>query len=467
MSIPSTKLPLSAVIFDRSLHGVSDVPIFAQALFQKVNTPQFLSPKTAQILHRSSPEKAAPTFFQAPVVSGQAEPGAWKSAGVSWAEDPTIIRPTVSADALQSYLRDIAFKKEENKRVIREIWEIGVHTLRLNRTHSAGLLDVVILPETKLSPLQYALDQQYAVRQYVRVLRKLLKKLYPSPMFGEPAWPVGRGIKRSVMSEVEKLIEKISGFNFELSVDWTPAFAGVTDKLQKIIESLAEFSTTLPSFTRIAANTMIVLSIVLMLMTVGPMAVLEGDSLRHRLINSLSPKADDVSMQSAAHTTQAPVPTPTEDPRAIIPAEKQFQIQIPKIGVDSRVIANVDPSDETAYAAALKQGVAHAMGTDLPGVEDAHTKTVYIFGHSTNAPWNISKYNALFYNLKDLSAGDFIRVWFWGKEYDYSVTDRKILAADDVSYLQPQTEKDQLVLQTCWPPGTSLNRLIVVAQPVK
>jgi LPXTG-site transpeptidase (sortase) family protein len=125
----------------------------------------------------------------------------------------------------------------------------------------------------------------------------------------------------------------------------------------------------------------------------------------------------------------------------------------------------VDAGDEKSYTAALKEGVAHAAGSNLPGEKDTHNKTVYIFGHSTNGAWNITRYNALFYSLKDLTIGDSITLWFWGKQHDYKVTNMVKVDPSDVSYLQPQTDKDQLILQTCWPPGTTWKRLLVVAEP--
>ncbi len=149
----------------------------------------------------------------------------------------------------------------------------------------------------------------------------------------------------------------------------------------------------------------------------------------------------------------------------ITPPDTLFSIVIPKIGASSRVIINVDSSNESEYLAALKQGIAHAKGTVFPGMKG----TSFYFAHSTDSFWNVGRYNAVFYLLKDLNVGDDIDLFFNNYRYNYKVTDTKILDANDVSLLvNAQKDTDEkIVLQTCWPPGTTWKRLIVVAKPVK
>lgn len=211
----------------------------------------------------------------------------------------------------------------------------------------------------------------------------------------------------------------------------------------------------LQSFSHVVSRALIATSLVMMLLTVGPMVALEANSWKQKIIYSLTPKATE--QESAPVPTVTPTPNPEPD--------KQFQILIPKLGVNSRIIANVNPAVEKEYTQALQQGVAHAAGTGLPGEENTHNRTIFVFGHSTNGSWNVARYNALFYSLKDLIIGDSITVWFWGKEFDYTVKERKIVEPNDVSFLQPQTDKERLILQTCWPPGTTWKRLIVIAEP--
>jgi len=141
--------------------------------------------------------------------------------------------------------------------------------------------------------------------------------------------------------------------------------------------------------------------------------------------------------------------------------DSYFSIYIPKIDAKSKIIANVDPADEAAYAESLKNAVAHARGTYFPG----QGKGIYLFAHSTDTTFNVTRYNAVFYLLRELEVGDDIVVFFTDKKYVYSVFDKQIVEAGDTSWLTRQYGEETLVLQTCWPPGTSWKRLILVARP--
>jgi len=141
--------------------------------------------------------------------------------------------------------------------------------------------------------------------------------------------------------------------------------------------------------------------------------------------------------------------------------ETDFSIVIPKISAAAKVIPNVDPGNEEEYRSSLKAGVAHAKGSGFPGGNN----TIYLFAHSTNTLTNVSLYNAVFYQLRDLEAGDKIIIFFTGQKFIYQVLNQQIVEAKDISWLT-DTGEEKLVLQTCWPPGISLKRLIVIARPV-
>lgn len=150
--------------------------------------------------------------------------------------------------------------------------------------------------------------------------------------------------------------------------------------------------------------------------------------------------------------------------QTIVPKDTDFGIVITKIGANSRVIKDVDAADYDSYMAALAEGVAHAAGTGLPG-QEGNNRNIYLFAHSTDFPWNVGRYNAIFYLLKELDAGDEIDIFYDGKRYIYIVTEKIIVAPDEVSYLTQPTVDEQLVLQTCWPPGTISQRLLIIAKP--
>lgn len=148
----------------------------------------------------------------------------------------------------------------------------------------------------------------------------------------------------------------------------------------------------------------------------------------------------------------------------LIPIDTKFSILIPKIGANSRVFANVDSGNQDEFLPFLQQGVAHAKGTVFPGFQG----NTYLFAHSADNFWDVGRYNAVFYLLKDLSIGDDIVVFFENQRFNYKVSQVRIVDAEDVSFLVNSHEPggQTLILQTCWPPGTTWKRLVVLAKPV-
>lgn len=143
--------------------------------------------------------------------------------------------------------------------------------------------------------------------------------------------------------------------------------------------------------------------------------------------------------------------------------DSYFSIVIPKIGAKANIIANVDAANEEEYNKALLEGVAHAKGTYFPN----QGKTIFLFAHSTNGSWNISRYNAVFYLLDKLNVGDQVLIYFADKRYIYEVYDTKITTPEDTSFFTSNKNiGETLILQTCYPPGTSWNRLLIFAKPV-
>ncbi len=143
----------------------------------------------------------------------------------------------------------------------------------------------------------------------------------------------------------------------------------------------------------------------------------------------------------------------------IIPADKDFSIIIPKINANAKVIRNVNPYEPKEYQKALTLGVAHASGTATPD----QSGNVFIFAHSATNWYQANQYNAVFYLLNKLEAGDSIVVYFDNIPYNYSVSEIKLVSSKDINYLSSNLNTNQLTLMTCWPPGTTLKRLVVVA----
>lgn len=148
--------------------------------------------------------------------------------------------------------------------------------------------------------------------------------------------------------------------------------------------------------------------------------------------------------------------------QVLVPPDSNFSIVISKIGASARVFPNVETENEKEFLPILQQGVAHAKGTVFPGLPG----NIYLFAHSTDNWWNVGRYNAVFYLLKDLQPGDDIVLFFEGRRHNYVVSHSLIADPSEVSYLtNAQKGEEQLVLQTCWPPGTTWKRYFVFAKP--
>lgn len=144
----------------------------------------------------------------------------------------------------------------------------------------------------------------------------------------------------------------------------------------------------------------------------------------------------------------------------IKPVSTEFGLVIEKINANAKIVANVDPGVEKEYIAALREGIAQAKGSTEPG-EDGN---LFLFSHSTDAPWNIVRYNAIFYLLRELEPGDRVIVFYKDRRYDYIVFDKTTVPGTDLTFLTNRYDRPVLTLQTCDPPGTVLNRLIVRAK---
>lgn len=155
-------------------------------------------------------------------------------------------------------------------------------------------------------------------------------------------------------------------------------------------------------------------------------------------------------------------PLVAPDGSTIIPVDTDFNIIVPKIGINAKVVGNVDPTDPNDYARALKEGVAHASTSFFPD----QNGVVYLFSHSTNYEWFVKDLNAIFYLLKNLEAGDKIVLMYKGKQYTYQLTEKRIVAPTETSYMMPIENTRMLILQTCWPPGSTTERLLLFANLV-
>lgn len=146
-----------------------------------------------------------------------------------------------------------------------------------------------------------------------------------------------------------------------------------------------------------------------------------------------------------------------------LPADREFSLVIPRLGINTRVLHSVDSGKQESYKTALSQGAAHAEETALPN----EPGTTYIFGHSSSSILNIPRYNPVFYPLAYIKEGDDVVLFYNDEIQAYKVQEKKIVEAGDTGYFSLGTSDKRLVLQTCWPPGTTWKRLVIIAKPIE
>jgi sortase A len=139
------------------------------------------------------------------------------------------------------------------------------------------------------------------------------------------------------------------------------------------------------------------------------------------------------------------------------------QVIIPKINVDIPVDYSETSTNENVIENDLESGVVHYPTTVLPS-QDGNTA---YFGHSSNNIFNPGKYKFAFVLLHTIEPGDTFYLVYNGKVYIYKVFERQIVSPNDVGILSNvPNHVATATLITCDPPGTSINRLIVVGDQI-
>ena len=150
--------------------------------------------------------------------------------------------------------------------------------------------------------------------------------------------------------------------------------------------------------------------------------------------------------------------TPYEN-RIVIP---KIGKNIPLVDVENRTVKNVKEL-ENVFMKELVNWIVRYPGSAKPGQE----WNSFIFWHSSNFPWLEGKYNDVFALLDNVVFGDEIIAYYDQKKYVYKVTQKKVIRPGDTSVLQKVEGKKQISLMTCWPVGTTLNRMIVIWELVE
>jgi sortase A len=139
------------------------------------------------------------------------------------------------------------------------------------------------------------------------------------------------------------------------------------------------------------------------------------------------------------------------------------EVIIPKINVEIPVDYNVDTTNENVIENDLEEGVIHFPTTVDPG----QLGNAAFFGHSSNNIFNPGQYKFAFVLLHTLVDGDTFYLTYNHTLYVYKVISHFVVSPNDTAVLGSvpgQTATATLI--TCDPPGTSINRLIVIGQQI-
>lgn len=150
------------------------------------------------------------------------------------------------------------------------------------------------------------------------------------------------------------------------------------------------------------------------------------------------------------------------DPANATSVGPETKIIIPKINIEVPVVYDVSSIQEKQVQDGLERGVVHYPTTPVPG----QNGNVAIVGHSSNNIFNQGRYKFAFVLLNRLEIGDTFMLHYGGTRYVYKIYDKRVVKPTDVAVLGPQTKASTATLITCDPPGTALNRLIVVGEQI-
>ena len=143
------------------------------------------------------------------------------------------------------------------------------------------------------------------------------------------------------------------------------------------------------------------------------------------------------------------------------------RVVIPKIGKNIPLIEiqeqNIEGMSELndIFMKELENGIIRYPGSAKPG----NAGNSFIFGHSSNFPWLNGDYNDVFSLLDNVTYDDEVIVYYGQQKYVYKITKKEVISPGDVEVLKSKNQDlSEITLMTCWPIGTTYNRLVVVGE---
>ncbi len=207
------------------------------------------------------------------------------------------------------------------------------------------------------------------------------------------------------------------------------------------------------------SNILIFTGVTFLLLSFGPIIYSEVWYFIKQVKNqeySLTAKSNEKDSVFAKFLSTSPI--------RIVPVNKDFSIVIEKIDVNAPIVPNVSVMNENAYEEALKSGVASAISSDFP---TASPSNVYLFAHSSLNFWDLGKYATTFNLLRKLNYKDRIHIFYEQKDFVYEVVNKEVVKGWDMRPLNRSVIEPLLTLQTCDPPGTTINRFVLTAKLIE
>lgn len=164
--------------------------------------------------------------------------------------------------------------------------------------------------------------------------------------------------------------------------------------------------------------------------------------------------------------------SPGDESSVIIVADNNKQsvssnptLLIPKLSIKSPIIFDIPSQSEASSQEALEEGVIHFPVNNANAKPGQNGNTV-ILGHSSSDIFNSGQYKFIFVQLNRLALGDLFYIDYDNVRYSYEITDKKVIAPTDLDQLNMGKSAPYATLITCDPPGTTINRLIVVGRQI-
>lgn len=179
----------------------------------------------------------------------------------------------------------------------------------------------------------------------------------------------------------------------------------------------------------------------------------------HSTSTSQAYSMDTLVKQTIASTDTLDIDITPYENRIIVP---KIGKNIPLVEVTQELVGDEKELNDI-FMTELENGVVRYPSSVKPG-EDGNT---FIFGHSSNFPWIKWNYNEVFALLDKVSYGDEIIIYYEQKKYVYRILEKKVIDPKNVGVINKHSLTPELTLMTCWPIGTTLNRLIVSGELIE